>query len=62
MLVFLAFKFSLWFGSFLAMFGNLRMTILLLWWLFKGLLSRCMGRLKLCVLLVLFQSGGVLPR
>ena len=32
----LVFKFSLWVGSFLAMFGDLRMTILLLWWLLRA--------------------------
>ena len=34
--MFLAFKFSQWIGSFLAMFGGLRMTVLPLWWLLRA--------------------------
>ena len=56
MLVFLVFKFLLWVGSFLTMFGDLRMVAS------QSLLSGWIGRLEFCVLLVLFQKGGVLPR
>ena len=50
MLVSLAFKFSLWVGTFLAMFGDLRMTVLPLWWLLRACLSEWIGHLKFFVL------------